>query len=112
MLSDEQVAEIKALSGDFTQRQIAEKFGVAISTVNDILRGRTHRKEVALERIKRLFGSSTTQKGKKNLNELREKAEMEEPLFEDSDYPTGPPASADGIREIWLSQPRRGKDVA
>jgi len=39
-LSDEQIAEIKALAGQMTQREIAEKFGVGQSQVSRILTGK------------------------------------------------------------------------
>jgi len=40
-LTDEQVAEIRSLNGEMTQRNIANKFGCSPSTVRDIFSGRS-----------------------------------------------------------------------
>lgn len=54
-LTEQQVAEIKALKGVVTQLALAEQYGVAYSTIRDILQGRNwkHVEPAALLRVQR-----------------------------------------------------------
>ena len=118
MFSNSEVAEIRKLATTCTQAQIAARFGVTREAINQIINGRRYRKWAWPKFFAELAESVTQQTANKcktreeRIEKFCERSAPCEPLFDQSDYPTGPAGTRAGIFECDLFSKRRaGVDV-